>query len=130
MPLLAIRTYDRAGSVLPAKSGGWRIEDREKSVPLRAQHFARKAAKVKTYVRDDCVTVVSSDKIFYFAGRGFAELVAAYEVRCQVKFGRITARGAIRVSIDLCRSSDCVGHVRSRATRRVCVTVQHDRRVL
>ena len=54
-------------------------------------------------------------KVLDFAGRRLGQCVASDEVGCQVVLGRIATGIAVCVAIDLGRSSDCVGHVRSRA---------------
>lgn len=54
-------------------------------------------------------------KVLDFCGRRLIECVASNKVGSQVVLGRVAAGVAIRVAVDLGRSSDCVGHVRSRA---------------
>lgn len=61
------------------------------------------------------MAIVCLHKVLDFGGRRLIQSVASNKVGSQVVLGRIAAGIAIRVAIDLGRSSDCVGHVRSRA---------------
>lgn len=65
------------------------------------------ARKMVSYIGNDCVTIVRSDKVLHLAGRGYAEVVTADEMRSQVELGGVGARGAVGIPIDSGLSSSC-----------------------
>ena len=72
---------------------------------VRIGRSSRKAAaslrSIKTYARDDSVTIACGDKVLDLAGRRLGQLAAADEMRGKVEFGSIAAGSAIGVSIEL-----------------------------
>lgn len=63
-----------------------------------------------SYTCNDCVSIVRSDKVLYFARCRSLEVVSTDEVRRKIEFGRVRARCAIGRAIDslLCSSSHFV----------------------
>lgn len=60
-----------------------------------------------SYIGNDCVTIVRGDKVLDLAGRGYAEVVPADEMRSKIELGRVGARGAVGLPIDSVLSNSC-----------------------